>query len=84
MDTKALMEKMFGTGAPYPGMEVTWECFAGVGAIESGIYQGAIAEIRWCQHCHLPTITAKSDNGAEFSIRITSNGKYVCGSEAPE
>lgn len=84
MTTQELMEKMFGGGAPYPGMEMDWECFAGHDAMESGIYHGKITSITWCQHCGVPTINVESNEGSKFSVRISKEGRFVCGSEAPE
>jgi hypothetical protein len=85
MEMKALMEKMFGEGAPYPGMELVWECFAGEGAVESGIYHGKLDSITWCEHCGLPTFKAVSEYDAKFSVRFSETLKrWVCGQDAPE
>jgi len=85
MESKELMEKLFGEGALYVGMEVEWECFAGKGAYENGVYEGKITSITWCQHCHLPTVNVETKHGgAKFTVRISKGGKLVCGSEAPE
>lgn len=90
MEPKALAEALFGVGAPYAGMDVEWECFAGEGALESGIYKGKIEKISWCQHCGVATIEAVSEFGARFSIRqaktlwIDGSPRWVCGLKAPE
>jgi hypothetical protein len=84
MEPKELMEKLYGQGAPYPGMDVEWECFAGDGTLGSGMYRGKITRITWCQHCALPTIEVESSEGARFSVRISQDGRFVCGIEAPE
>lgn len=85
MNTKELTEKLFGEGAPYPGMKVEWEVFAGKGAMESGKRTGEIVNIRFCPHCGLPEFKARDEFGGEFSIRFSETEKrWVCGSEAPE
>jgi hypothetical protein len=85
MESKELMEKLFGTRTPYPGMEVEWECFAGKDAMESGIYKGHIARVSFCQHCGLPTITATTEYDATYTIRFSeTEQRWVCGKDAPK
>jgi hypothetical protein len=85
MEVKEVMEKLFGADAPYPGMKVEWEVFAGKGAMESGLRTGEITNIRFCPHCGLPEIEATTEHGAEFSIRMSeTENRWVCGIEAPK
>jgi hypothetical protein len=85
MDTREIMEALFGEHTPYPGMAVQWQCFAGKDALESGSYEGKILQITWCQHCGVPSIFVEANGGgATFSVRISKDGRLVCGSEAPE
>lgn len=90
MESRELMEKLFGDNVPYPGMEVEWECFAGKGRMESGIFRGEIKRITWCSHCGLPTFLAQAHAdpphlvGGEFTIRFSGNEqRWVCGKDAP-
>jgi len=85
MESKELMEKMFGEGAPHAGMEIEWECFAGQDAIESGIYRGKITSISWCTHCGLPTFNARTEHGGIFQVRFSeTQQRWVCGQDAPK
>jgi hypothetical protein len=83
MKPKELMEQLFGKDSPYPGMAVEWQCYAGKDALESGIYKGTISSIVWCRHCGLPTFHVESEHGAHFEVDLMSDGRFVCGKEAP-
>lgn len=84
MTSKELAEALYGVGAPYAGMAIEWEVYAGVNEMESGVYKGKLETITWCQHCKLPTFLAKSEHGAMFTVRPSKDDRWVCGKDAPE
>jgi len=84
MTSKELMESLYGVGAPYAGMDIEWEVFAGIDAPESGPRKGKLDRITWCQHCGLPTFVAVDEHGGGFTVRLSKDGRWVCGKDAPE